>query len=79
MSRIVKEICDLQDIKYKPGTKVKCPYCNNKAVEIDQDKWHCKCGKKGDIMELLRLAEEEYLSAKPRYFWGSRNNKGVGY
>ena len=79
MHRIKKEICELQNIEYKPDIKVICPYCNKKEVEINRDKWHCKCGKKGDIMELLRLVEEDFIKDKAKYYYSCRDNKGVGY
>ena len=79
MKKIVREIRILQNIKDR-DRKVFCPYCGNRAVNIKGDHWSCsRCLKNGDLMELLRLAEEDYLYEHKNFKKLSSDTKGVGY
>lgn len=79
MGKIIAQICMLQGIKENNNT-VNCPYCHNRAVYIHGDHWQCKrCSKSGDLMELLKLAEEDYLYRHKNFERLRSETKGVGY
>ena len=78
--RLVKQICDLQGISLRLEAIVICPYCNCRTarIQINMEKWECiRCHKKGNLDELLRLCEEEWLDRHK--FWDNeaKSNKGV--
>ena len=77
MNKIISQICSIQEVKNKKN--IRCPYCEETRIKIKNNKWSCYCGKHGDIFELLRLVEEDYLHKHPLFFWNCKSNKGVGY
>ena len=77
--RVANKIVELQGINKKIIFIVRCPYCERKKAKLNikTGKWKCHCGKGGTEVELLRLAEENYLDGHPESSWNVINNKGV--